>query len=823
MRALLPAIAACLVLGSCAERRNYPLMSFQDPTEGLTGLELGSVALLESGLMVAISEKDSGSIYEVAPHRETGSTLRPGGSDFVDLVRWTDPSQDCGADDSKTARRCRDDNYRARVDMEPQPIQWLSGADGATTPPAFIEDLAPFPCDTYGPCPDRVLGVTEFSTIGRLSGYRADKVAKGRDETERLFVLERGDGQWNEVEAPHIKHLQQQLSIWGRANCDKDFIVEGLAFDPATRTVFFGINRCLGPAQTVLAYPLMLVERGNGAAALSVVSSGIEDDHGNPVDGKSEGISSLDWAHGRLWATSSWDDYGHKSEPIYGGRLLVREDDHMLALPIGDVLHDRADALAILPAEIPEDLADKPAHQLLPWVKALVLFDNDFAAERSSKPNGTVIRASTPAPPNGDRTALLEFGPSPFGDQALGLNGLDFEWYWRDHRLGLISVVADRGTAGPGAWTAQLGGLWQVRLGAIGSATSSMPLFKKSVGHNRQSADVTDYAPANELEFTGYRAVVSVVPRAPNGDDVSVASLLDETRDYFETTARLPEAASDEAGLVLQGFTIDSSPRAGGGICVSALDFSLDWIESPLEEHREAVKIRTAMLGGVCNDFNAQNAEEHHGLTTDASSGVRVTLYFAVVEGAPAQGGSVTVAQDHRPEMDNHESKANLACFDVDADAGPTTSDEWWIRPDGELPGPNGTNRGGSLRGFAWAFDLEGFEDDADPSKHADVTELMALNQNVYLYRYQLRTWTGPEPKIHVEGGLSHSLHVGALPTAMLLRTDLTWWDDLSESPERWTAAGYGKRALDPNVLPEDGYLRWARMRPLEEVQCLPR
>lgn len=854
-------VALGLVLGSCVERRSYPLMAIHPPDA--RGLELGAVAVLPSGLLVAIAEKDSTSVYEAPP-------LRTDGSDFVDLVRWMAPAEGCGAGDTPRVRRCRDRNYRALVPLQPRPIEWLPGDDGAPARPVFIEDLAPLPCADETPCPDRMLGVTEFSTIGRVTGYRADKVAHGREETERLFVLEKRGGGWHEVRNPSIEHLREELSDWGRAHCGRDMIVEGLAVDPAGPTVFLGLHRCLGPAQTVLAYPLGLAQRG-GAAALSVVAEGIVDRDGNAVEGPSEGISSLDWAHGRLWGTSSWDDFGYPSEPAYGGRLLVRDGARMVALPTAEVMSDRADALAIISGSAASPFGDT-AEGLLPWVHALVLFDNDFAADRPSRPNGTVLRASTPAPPGGRRVALLELGASPFGDQALGLNGLDLEWYWRDHRLGLVSVVADRGALGPGAWTAALGGLWQVRLGALGRATRSLPLLGKSVGHNRQSADVTDYSVAPELRFTGYRAVVSVVPRAPTGDDRSIADLLERSRVDFETVATLPEPAGPDAGLVLQGFTIDASPRARGGVCVSALDTSLDWAGPPEAGARTEVRLRTALLGGVCNDFNAQSAEEHHGLTTDASSGVRVTLYFAVVEGAPARSGSITAAQRDQPgarraathvaygpgphppmapytgpdapdAIGNHGSKGNLACLAVDPEQGtarplptgpkrhgPSSEDvEWWVQPEGELPMGSAQHRGGSLRGFAWALDLRGFEPDPTGAAHADISELAARSQNVYAYRYQVRAWTGPEPELHLEGGLSHGLHFGGLgkdnaqPTAVLTRADLTWWDDLSAAPERWAGAGYGRRAHDPNVHPEDGYLRWVQTRPIGEAACLPR
>ena len=63
-----------------------------------------------------------------------------------------------------------------------------------------------------------------------------------------------------------------------------------------------------------------------------------------------------------------------------------------------------------------------------------------------------------------------------------------------------------------------------------------------------------------------------------------------------------------------------------------------------------------------------------------------------------------------------------------------------------------------------------------------------------------------------------------ALPTALLVRSDLTWWDGLSASPVAWDAAAHVRDALDPNLQPEDGYLRWAWTQPLDgDPSCSPR
>ena len=103
----------------------------------------------------------------------------------------------------------------------------------------------------------------------------------------------------------------------------------------------------------------------------------------------------------------------------------------------------RAPSLAATPTE--------PA-ALSPRLSALLLFDDDAAGRAASRPDATILQASIPAPADGRRVALLALGESHLGDAPVALNGLDFEWYERDHRLGQLSVVADRsgGEAGPG-------------------------------------------------------------------------------------------------------------------------------------------------------------------------------------------------------------------------------------------------------------------------------------------------------------------------------------------------------------------------------------
>ena len=428
-------IAIVWLAAGCGQRRAYPLMGFH-PTEDRERLELGAAALLPSELVVAMSEKDSGVLYEVAPFSEDGSirSLSQRGRDAVDLFGLRDPSQSCGEErDTRRWHRCRNRNYRAMVPLVPRPITWLpSPSSGRVVEPFHVEDLTAFPCAGDEPdCPDRVMGVTEFSTIGRITGFRADKVTPARDAAERLFVLERTGVGWKEVRVPEVEHLRQALSDWGRATCDQDLVVEGLAFDPVLRAVYIGVNRCLGPAQRVLRWDLHAAERG-GAVSLVQVADGVQDGDGHVIAWPSEGISSLDFARGRLWASTSWDDWGYPHEPVYGGRLSVVLGDALVPVPTVP-LQDRADALVVLPVATDDD-----------DLSALLLFDNDYRAPRGRVGlNGTLVHARTPRPSHDRYVELLSLERSPFGDRALGLNGFDFRWYWRDHRILRMTPISN--------------------------------------------------------------------------------------------------------------------------------------------------------------------------------------------------------------------------------------------------------------------------------------------------------------------------------------------------------------------------------------------
>jgi hypothetical protein len=278
-------------------------------------------------------------------------------------------------------------------------------------------------------------------------------------------------------------------------------------------------------------------------------------------------------------------------------------------------------------------------------------------------------------------------------------------------------------------------------------------------------------------------------------------------------------------------------------------------------DQREAVRLRGLLLGGLCNDFNTRGVEEHHGLTTHSEAGVRITLYFAVVSGAEAQRSSVVVAELDRagrraeptslqwiddpsdltrraryrtpgaPErVGNRASKEQLACVRVDPQAqllesaGRATDDaEWFATSSGVAPaGPAGPTRAASLSRFALALDLRGFDPRYKRAEYAGISELEARNQNAYVYRYLLRAWPHPAGGWFVEGGATHGLHTGGFgrdasqPTAHLLAADLTWWDGLSAAPVR---AGMPQASAhrDPNLQPEDGFVRWAWTEPVPE------
>ena len=255
--------------------------------------------------------------------------------------------------------------------------------------------------------------------------------------------------------------------------------------------------------------------------------------------GPEEGVSGLCFSLGRLWAVTAWDGYGYETEVAYGGRVHEVRGGVLHPVDVAGAFRDRPSALAVLPG--PEGL------------HALVLFDNDASA--AVRPTLTVLETRTPRPLN-ERYAQLIDLTRVRNTVRLALNGFDFRWWIRDHRLGHLGAVlaekaaADGGPSLPGAWTRALGGLWQMRIGAsIGEFAHRLPGSPR-VGVSKQAVAFTDFRNTS-LRFTGYRAQLSVIPRDRLRTDASVAGLLDANRDLWRVTIPLPEAHPG-SGIVLQ-------------------------------------------------------------------------------------------------------------------------------------------------------------------------------------------------------------------------------------------------------------------------------
>ncbi len=786
---------ALLVLAGCAQYRTYPLLGMSPP--GRAPLEPTGIAVLEDGRVVTIAEGDARALLVPEPDRVnvTGSALT--------IFPLTDGRDTCDSPG------CRARAYRAGVRLREEPIRWLP-RERRVTEPYNVEDLAPFG-------KDRVLGITEYTTIGRRTGYRKDYVARPRRQTERLFVLQRTTDGWQEVEVPEIERLRGALSDWGRASCEGDMLVEGLAWDPAEERVYVGLRRCDGPVQRVLGWNLGSARRGL-AADLQVVADGIEGSEPGPE----EGISGLCFADGRLWALTAWDSFGHDVEPAFGGRLHEVVDGRLHPVDLPGPFVDRPAALAVLPTGTAGDGLD-----------AVVLFDND--ADARVRPEMTVLQART-ARPAKERFAELvshEVEPAPL---PLGLNGFDFRWWIRDHRLGHLAAVLDEKPSAkgpvPGAWTRALGGLWQMRVGAsVGLAARWVP-GAPPVGHNKQAVAFTDFGDTG-LTFTRYRARVSVVPRDRIRKDRSLAGLLDENRSAWRVTVPLRQAAP-EGALVLQGFEIDTSSRADRGICLAAMELGVSWHS----EAHDAVDLQTTLVGGLCNDFDARGPDYFHGLTTEVDGGVLVTLHYAVVEGAASADWSLAVydkapprapaGEDGPRQMDDELSRAHLHCVGVAPDGTVTPRERHGSAPPASwlsqgsstsgVPLPGAT----ALRGFALALDPAGF----DPANGVRDAGEESLGRNNYIYRYLVRALPDAAGTF-VEGGITHGLHLGgpmrdnARPSALALRTDLTTFPGLAGAVAHDIV--YPRPREDPNLLPEDGYVRWSVARPADpEPPCSP-
>lgn len=787
-------IVTALLLAGCAQYRTYPPLGMEPPARA--PLEPTGIAVMEDGRIVTVAEGDARALLVPEPDRvdPTGSALT--------VFPLTDGRDTC------TSPRCRIRSYRAGVALRAEPIRWLP-RDRRVTEPYNVEDIAPFG-------PNRILGVTEYTTIGRRTGYRKDYVARPRRQTERLFVLERVESGWQEVAVPEVERLRGVLSDWGRASCDSDMLVEGLAWDPAAERVYIGLRRCDGPVQRVLGWNLGSARRGF-ATDLEVVADGIA----GSAPGPEEGVSGLSFGDGKLWALTAWDSYGYDVEPAFGGRLHEVRDGRLHPVDLPGRFVDRPAALAVLPTASPGDGVD-----------AVVLFDND--ADARARPEMTLLQARTPRPSDERFAALIDNVVVP-ERLPLALNGFDFRWWVRDHRLGHLAAVLDakESDAGPvpGAWTRALGGLWQMRVGAsIGLAARWLP-GAIGLGHNKQAVAFTDFGPTN-LMFTRYRARVTVVPRDRLGRDATVAGLVDPNRDGGRITVPLP-AASPNAALVLQGVEIDTSSRADRGICLAAMELGVAWHS----EARDAVDLQTTLVGGLCNDFDARGPDYFHGLTTEVDGGVLVTLHYAVVEGAPNNAWSVSLADRAPPRdpevagpagaLDDAQSRAHLHCVRVAPDATVASRPrqraappESWLTRTANVVG-DATPGATAIRGFAVALDPRGF----DPASGRAGDDLSPPRNN-YIYRYLLRALPDASGTF-IEGGLTHGIHLGgpmrdnARPSALALRVDLTTFPALNGAVAHDFV--YPRPADDPNLLPEDGYVRWAVAQPAAtEPACSP-
>ncbi len=797
-------LTGLLTLLSCTAYRTYPLLRLETP-EGR--LEWTGAAQLPGGALVFSAEGDARALYRPAQAGEPEGGL---------LDRLVLEDGGCGR---AGGQNCQD--YRAHTALLPEPIRWREQG-GRLEIPYDLSDLAPFG-------PERVLAVTGYTAVGRRTGARRDYLVRSRQRTERLAVLERRAGAWEELDDPWVAELQARLSDWGRGTCQDDMLVEGLAWSPEAERVFIGLRRCNGPAAAVLQYDLGAARRGE-AVDLERIAEGI-----SGGQGPEEGVSGLCFRDGRLFALSAWDSWGYASEQVYGGRLHEVAGGALQPIQLAEPFVDRPSALAIR-AIRPESDGSGPG------LDALILFDPDGAPDTPRRPDATLLRPRTLRPEAGRSVELQRLDALTL-PLALGLNGFDFRWYARDHRLSQLALQltepqgAPPGSppAGPpGAWTYAVGGLWQMTVGATaGLISASLPGSPSWAGHNRQAVALTDYGDVPELRLSRWRATLSVVPRERAVRDPSVARLMRDARADFEVRLPLPPGADPEAGVILQGFSIDTSARAARGICLAAMDLGVE------RQGRELV-LRAMLVGGLCNDFDLRGKELRHGRTTDPAGGVSVTLDWALTAGLPASSWSVTVEDRQVPQagegtggtaasrtMDDHMSRAHLHCAGIyppgsvevmtlPAPAPPAD----WVDVATELRG-DPSPPAASLHGFAFAFDPSGFaEETSAPRTQADI-----LRRNHYLYRYLLRAFPGaPGSPGLVEGGLSHGIHRrglmrdAALPTALYLRADLTGFPT-----DRARLYDIPRDRPDPNLLPEDGFVRRAATVALQRpLQCSP-
>ncbi len=841
-----------LITAGCGVRRSYPLIRVDSEPDATRGMQIRAAAALPDDEVVIASRYDTETLWRMGqPDTHGARRLSPS-----DLMAFDDPSAACDELEPAKAKRCRERNYRALVRMTPQPIRWLP-----PLPPGTIEDLTPFPCrarepdveasEAPAPCTPAVLGVSTFDTIHITTPFHDEEVDIERAQHERLFLLEQEQGVWRERSSPLISRIQDELSDWGRAHCPDRFTVSGIAHRPDPGVLYIGVSACDGPAAKVLSYDLAAARRGE-VVHFEPFLDDIVDARGLSDRGPDERLSSLDYRHDRLWGTSAWQSFGHEHETAFGGRLLIRRDDAFTAIDVPSGLADRPYALVVLDtpgrASSMDESTDGAALPDVEAVSHLLFFDNGRSSGSEERPQLTVLRTRVPAPPEGSFLDLLEVNANP--SMPLLLNGFDFEWYLRDHRLGAWTFLLGAHEERPGGWTTALGGLWQVRLGLIGRKTRAF--LGKALGHNRQAVEVTDIR-GTGLDVSSVELTLTVQPQPVQSSTPSVAELLRTPDPRFDLLVPRPEGMAGTP--VLQGLTIDTASHASGGICLSAMDLGV-YDAGP--EHPDHLRVRARLNGGLCNDFNNRDKDEHHGIITDPSQGIRVRLSVALVDGRAPRAVSVRASQrdligrrdgpthviteeqvvrvpraPYRDvpgaiETNNKVHKTNFACIAVDASGaprllpraiGPDPDDtEWMVRTEGTPPPHDRVSLG--VQGFAFAFDLRGFDPGLWPAAYGDVSELSARSQNNYLYRYLLRTWPMPQGGLFLEGGVSHGVHLKGLgrdnasPTALMVRSDAVWWDAPGIP---WVAPDPAQRRTDPNLLPEDGYLRWAVTEPMDE------
>jgi hypothetical protein len=752
------AIGLAAALTACGGRRFYAPVAFevtdgsQPPFDAITAVT-GSTPDRVS--VVLASRADPGAVFE--------ATGGPGAS-IAERFSLRDRCGPHGA--------CDRDGYRAFVPLSRVPL--IFSGDAPSHPAA----LSPFTCADG--CGAAMLVATDFSTIGVNSGFHDAELPRARRRGERVVAMVRGDAGWTERPSPAIDLLSRAISDWGRSRCANDLRVSGVAFDASSRDVFIATGRCDGPRAVVLRYPLGRAEQGWNADLLPFAAL-------DPARTDAT-ITGLWHDQGRTWASVTWRRRSPDGDPGAGSMLFAVIDGAFVAAPIAGPLRDAARGVVVLP--------DSPGNTSLTAAHALVL-----TAPRSGGAFAW-IPVETPAPPEGRWVAALE--TTTRMAPPVALTGFDLRWYARDHRLGLWSVLADQRDGQPGAWTAAVGGVWQERFGRLGRATSTIGL--RRIGASRQVAEVIALGP--EVTLHSYQTTLSVIPRPPDPARPSTGAALSAHLPAATVEIPLPTPANPEDGLVLQGFSLDASPRAAGGVCLSALDVDVDWPEA----RRDAVKVRAAIVGGLCNDFDARGPRERHGATTRADAGVRVTLYYAVVNGRPAHHSEATVAERRAPpRQTDAEAKSHFACSQAPEAA-------WQITEIGASPTPGSA---GALSGFTFAWDLRGFSPDAS---YADVGGAAARHQSHYLYAARLRTTVATinaKPTLFVDGGMTHGLHRAglgrdaAVESAVLTRAAVTWWDDLAGQPR--TADPVPD---DPNLRPEDGTTRWSVLSASANPRC---